>query len=157
MSDQLDLLAFLAPAPPPPASPPQESPGLAPPWPNAHLRPPRPVHPLAGPSPESLAALADVVMLDELPPVVPGSMPRIAVDRGGWDRAMAHRDHLVRQQIAGTLTPADAEALAALSYVQLQQVDWQPTGPMIITAAGYDHAANALAGFRCLAMENADG
>lgn len=130
---------------------------MLPPWPNAHFRPPRPVHPLAGASAESLAALAAVVLLGEVPPAVPGAFPRVAVDRAGWDRAMAHRDHLVHQQIHGNLTPADAEALAALSYTSLQQVDWSPTGPMIITAAGYEHIANALGGLRCAAMEDADG
>jgi hypothetical protein len=66
---------------------------------------------------------------------------------------MAHRLHLVQQMLAATLTPGDAEALEALSHVELQRVDWSPEGPIIITASGYDHAANALAGLRCAAQQ----
>jgi hypothetical protein len=163
MADQFDLFAAPA-APPSPPPAPEPSPLQAAaasahpyPWPHAHLRAPRSVQPFAGASAESLAALADIVLLDELPPIVPRALPRVAVDRAGWDRAMLHRQHLVLRLMARTLTPGDAEALAALNYVNLQQVDWQPEGPMIITAAGYEHVANALAGLRCAAMEDADG
>lgn len=153
MLDQLDLFGA-SPAPPPAAA-------VAPapqPWrPNLHLYPPKPVQRLPGVSPASIAALADIALVDELPPIVPGASPRVAVDRAGWDRAMAHRMHLTHQQLGGTLTPGDAEALAALRYVELQQVDGWNTGPVIITAHGYDHAANALAGLRCAAQEQADG
>jgi len=121
------------------------------------MRRPDPTQAFASVSTASLAALADIVLLDELPPIVPGALPRVAVDRAGWDRAMRHRQHLVQRLMARTLTPGDAEALAALNYVNLQQVDWQPTGPMIITAQGHEHITNALAGLRCAAMENADG
>lgn len=166
MSDQLDLFGT-PPAPTPKPAPPAEdldpSPILAAaasphpyPWPHAHMRRPDPTQAYASVSPESLAALAAIVLLDELPPIVPGALPRVAVDREGWRHAMDHRQHLVLRLMDRTLTPGDAEALAALNYVNLQQVDWQPTGPMIITAQGYDHIAHALAGLRCAAMENAD-
>lgn len=161
MSDQLDLLDVLIARPTAPAiaatpEPPQH---LQPsyPWPNAHLRPPRPVNPLAGVSADSLAALAAIVLVDELPPVVPGALPRVAVDREGWHRAMDHRQALTLQQLDRTLTPADAEALAALNYINLQQVDWAPTGPIIVTAQALEHLQNARAGLRCAAMEAGDG
>jgi len=167
MSDQLDLFGT-PPALNPALAPPAEDLDLSPiqaaaasphpyPWPHAHMRRPDPTQAFASVSAASLAALADIVLLDELPPIVPGAVPRVAVDRAGWHRAMHHRQHLVLRLMARTLTPGDAEALAALNYVNLQQVDWQLEGPMIITAEGYEHAANALAGLRCDAMENADG
>lgn len=156
MSDQLDLFGA-PPAPPPPAAVVPAPRPLIHPWPNAHLRPAPEILAIAGASPASLAALADIVLLDELPPAVPGTFPRVAVERAGWDRAMAHRLHLVQQMLAGTLTPGDAEALSALSHVELQRVDWSPEGPIIVTASGYDHAAQALAGLRCAAREHQDG
>lgn len=159
MSDQLDLFGAAAyPAPPAAAAlAAPRSAASAYPWPNAHLRAPRPPSPVAGASAESLAALASVVLLDELPPIVPGALPRVAVDRAGWDSAMAHRHYLVLRQIHHTLTPGDAEALAALSHIHLQQVEWHATGPVIITAHGLDHLQNALAGLRCASTENCDG
>jgi hypothetical protein len=167
MTDQLDLFGTL-PAPAPEPAPQAEDLDLSPilaaaasphpyPWPHAHMRRPDPTEAFASASSESLAALADIALLDELPPIVPGALPRVSVDREGWHRAMLHRQHLVLRLMARTLTPGDAEALAALNYVNVQQVDWQPEGPMIITAAGYEHVANALAGLRCAAMEDADG
>lgn len=165
MADQFDL--FAAPAPVSTSAPsravekvdtlPHPMPAPPYPWPNAHLRPPRRICTLAAPSPDSLAALAAVELLGELPPIVPGALPRVAVARAGWDRAMAHRRHLVAQRIARTIAPGDDEALSALSYTELQQVDFAPTGPVILTADGYEHLANALAGLRCAAMEAADG
>jgi hypothetical protein len=166
MSDQLDLFGAppsLNPARAPQAQDLDPSPLLAAaasphpyPWPHAHMHRPDPTQAFASASSESLAALADIALLDELPPIVPGALPRVSVDREGWHRAMLHRQHLVLRLMARTLTPGDAVALAALNYVNLQQVDWPPEGPMIITAAGYEHVANALAGLRCAAMENAD-
>lgn len=143
---QLDLFAA-PPAPPPaPAAPPE-------PWrPNPHLYPPKPVQRLHGISAESLAALAAIERLAELPPIVRGATPRVEVCRAGWERAMAHRLHLAHQQLAGTISPGDAEALAALRWVELQQVDGWTTGPVILTEAGHEHAANALAGLRCEAV-----
>jgi hypothetical protein len=164
MPSQLDLFGAPAPAPTPTAPPEPPSPILAAaasprpyPWPFAHMRRPPTLAAAAGVSAGSIAALAAIELLHELPPIVPGALPRVAVDRAGWDRAMLHRQHLVLQQMNRTLTPGDAEALAALNHINLQQVDWSPTGPMILTAAGYDHLANALAGLRCAAMENQDG
>ncbi len=148
--NQLDLFGAPPAPPPPPAAAPE-------PWvPNRHLYPPKPVQRLPGISAESIAALADIVLLDELPPICRGASPRVAVDRAGWERAMAHRLHLTHQQLARTLTPGDAEALAALNYVELQQVDGWNSGPVIITESGHEHATNALAGLRCAARENAE-
>ena len=150
MLDQLDLFG----APPAASLPP---PPPAEPWrDNIHLYPPKPVQRLPGIGADSLAALAAIQLLQELPPICPGAWPRVSVGRDGWESAMEHRMRLTRQQLAGTLTPGDAEALNALRYVELQQVDGWTTGPVIITAAGYDHLANALAGLRCAAMENAE-
>ena len=153
MLDQLDLFGA-----PPPQPPPAAAVQAPEPWrPNIHLYPPKPAQRLPGVSAASIAALADIVLLDELPPVVPGASPRVAVNRAGWDRAMAHRMDLTHRQLGGTITPGDAEALAALRYVELQQVDGWNTGPVIITANGYEHAANALAGLCCAAQEHQDG
>lgn len=166
MADQLDLFGA-APAPPVTTAPDPEppSPILAAaasphpyPHPFASMPRPSPAQALATVSPESLAALAGIVLLHEVAPRVPGAWPCVAVDRAGWDRAMDHRQHLVLQMIRHTLTPGDAEALAALNHIQTQQTDVQhTTGPVIVTASGYDHAAQALAGLRCAARENADG
>lgn len=166
MADQLDLfgappappVTTAAPAPEPPS--PILAAAASPhpyPHPFASMPRPSPAQALATVSPESFAALAGIELLHEVPPRVPGTWPCVAVDRAGWDRAMDHRQHLVLQMIRYTLTPGDAEALAALSHVELQRVDWSPEGPIIITASGYDHAAQALAGLRCAAREHQHG
>lgn len=168
MLDQLDLFGFPIDPPPPPATATEPEPPSAilaaaaspHPYPHPFAAMPRPsaAEAFATVSPESLAALAGIVLLDEVPPRVPGAWPCVAVDRAGWNRAMDHRQHLVLRMMAGTLTPGDAEALAALNHIQLQQTDVQhTTGPVLVTASGYDHAANALAGLRCAARENHHG
>jgi len=152
MPDQLDLFAATPPAAPdPPAAPTFIFPAT-----NEAEKANAPSLARAGLGADSLAALAGILLLDELPPVVPGALPRVAVDRAGWDRAMDHRRSLVLRQMAGTITPGDAGALAALSHISLQQVDWSPTGPMIVTADGYEHLQDALAGLRLAARETAD-
>lgn len=155
MTYQFDL--FAAPPAPRPAPPPAPVARPDPyPWPNAHLRPPRRISTIAAPSPESLAAMAAIALIGELPPVVPGAFPRVAVGRDGWDRAMEHRRQLVLRQLAGTIAPGDSEALSALTHIQLQQVDFATAGPVIVTASAYEHLADALAGLRCAAQEDTD-
>jgi hypothetical protein len=146
MPDQLDLFGTAAPSPPPPA------------WDSAAnvkallAKPPR-VRPLASVSADSLAAIAGVEMLREIPegefPETGTSWPLVAVGRAGWEAAMAHREHLVRQQLAGTLTPGDREALAALQHAHLHTRPWLDTpSETALSASAYDHLQQALAGLR---------
>lgn len=159
MADQLDLFApspSPAPAPPPPAWNPVA--GIL-----ALRAPPPPINPLASVTPASLAAMAAVELLREIPdgefPGVGTSWPLVAVGRHGWNAAMAHRDALVRQQIAGTLTQGDREALAALQHLHLHCRPWLDTPTeAVLSATAFEHLQNALAGLRCAAQRiEADG
>lgn len=154
MPEQFDL--FAASAPPPPPAPFDAAATL-----KALLAKPPPVRPLASVSPESIAAMAGVQLLREIPegefPGIGTSWPLVAVGRTGWDAAMAHREHLVRQQIARTITDGDREALAALQHLTLHHRPWLDTPTeAILSACSYDHLQQALAGLRCAAMEGGD-
>lgn len=158
MVDQLDLFGTAAPAPATPA-PPE-------PWdPTALIKALQakspPIRPLASVSAESLAAMAGVELLREIPegefPGIGTSWPLVAVGRAGWEAAMAHREHLVRQQLAGTITEGDREALAALQHAHLHTRPWLDTPTeTALSASAYDHLQQALAGLRCAVMESGD-
>lgn len=155
MSDQLDLFGTAAPAPAPP--PPAWDPTALI---KARQARPAPIRPLASVSAESLAAMAGLELLREIPegefPGIGTSWPLVAVGLAGWEAAMAHREHLVRQQIAGTITEGDREALAALQHANLQSRPWlAAASEAVLCAAAYDHLQQALAGLRCAAMGDA--
>ena len=157
MLDQLDLFGAATPAPAPPPQPWDSAATV-----KALLAKPPPVRPLASVSADSLAAIAGVELLRETPegefPGIGTSWPLVAVGRAGWQAAMAHREHLVRQQLAGTLTDGDREALAALQHALLHERPWLATpAETVLTATAYDHLQQALAGLRWAAMEHADG
>lgn len=158
MADQFDLFgAVAAPEPAPPPATPTTAAGA---WvreslvrANAHLYDPPPPHPYADVSPESLAAMAGVELLREVPDEHPGigtSWPLVAVGRAGWDAAMTRREELTRRQITGTITKGDLEALAALRHLLLHHRPWLDTpAEAVFSACSYDHLQQALAGLRC--------
>lgn len=147
MSSQPDLFAL---APPPPRAAPAP---IAPPIPPARpvQRPSPAAERLAGLTPASVAAIAGITLLDEL------DGDRVALGPVGWKAAMEHRATLVRHQITRSLTPGDAEALAALSRLQIAWQGQTPAGAIIVAAHDFESLQNALAGLRCAMMEPQDG
>jgi hypothetical protein len=156
MADQLDLLAFIASAPAAPAVKQSLTPAAPPP---AAIDTPiicdcrhaRPCHlrtalALGQISPASLEAMCVTLLRD-----LPGD--RVALGPVGWDAAMIHRTHLVRQQLAGTLAIGDSHALAALSHLMLHDIGRTDDGAVIVPARAYEHLQDGIAGLRCAAID----
>jgi hypothetical protein len=97
--------------------------------------------------PATLAILAGVQLLAEI------EEGRIALDRPGWDTAMAERARLVDRQIAGTLSRGQAEALAALQRLQLAQVGQTPNGAVITPTYALADLHDTIAGLRLAVRE----
>lgn len=144
-SSQLDLFGAAPAAPPPPPVPAAPAARIvAPPRPS-------PAAAFAGVDLSALAAIAGVQLLAEI------EDDRIALEPAGWQAAMAERARLVQHQLAGTLTPGNAEALAALQRLQLAQVGQTPDGAIVTAHWALEHLHDALAGLRLAATENPDG